>query len=117
MTDKPDPVDKPALLHREESTTPSPEETATRPREAVSRRDLDASPRHVRAGCRVEVDELLDVREAVVARMRQSARGKASGAPVEVLLGVVFRFRDRQIAQMEFFRTDADALKAVGLEG
>jgi ketosteroid isomerase-like protein len=66
---------------------------------------------------RVEVDELLDVREAVVARMRQSARGKASGAPVEVLFGVVFRFRDRQIARMEFFTTDAEALKAVGLEG
>jgi ketosteroid isomerase-like protein len=62
------------------------------------------------------VDDLHDVGEAVVARMRQSARGKASGAPVESLFGVVFRLRDGEIARIEVFQTLAAALQAVGLE-
>jgi ketosteroid isomerase-like protein len=43
MTDKPDPVDKPALLHREESTTPDMEESVRRSIEALNRRDFDAA--------------------------------------------------------------------------
>jgi limonene-1,2-epoxide hydrolase len=45
MTDKPNPVDKPALLHREESTTPDPVELESRLLEATNRRDLDAALR------------------------------------------------------------------------
>src|ERR1700730_282555 len=45
----------------------------------------------------LEVDELLDAGEAVVARLRQSARGRESGAPVENLFGIVFRLRGGQI--------------------
>ena len=41
MTDKPDPVDKPALLHREESTTPDLEELIRGSVEAVNERDYD----------------------------------------------------------------------------
>jgi len=64
----------------------------------------------------LEVDELRDAGEAaVVARMRQSARGKVSGTPVELRYGMVFRLRDRQIVGMEVYMTDAEALKAVGL--
>jgi ketosteroid isomerase-like protein len=42
MTDKPDRVDKPPLLHREESTTPDLEELGDRFLEAANRRDLDS---------------------------------------------------------------------------
>ena len=42
MTDKPDPVDKPALLHREESTTPDLIGLARLLNEAINRRDWDA---------------------------------------------------------------------------
>jgi ketosteroid isomerase-like protein len=62
------------------------------------------------------VDDLQEVGDAVVARMRQSARGKASGAPVESFFGVVFRLLDRKIARIEVFQTFAAALQAVGLE-
>ena len=42
MTPTPDPVDKPAPLHREESTTPDLVERQKRLTEAGNRRDLDA---------------------------------------------------------------------------
>ena len=66
---------------------------------------------------KLEVDELRDAGEAaVVARMRQSARGRVSGTPVELRYAMVFRLRGRQIVGMEVYMTDAEALKAVGLE-
>ena len=43
MTDKPDPVDKPALLHREESPTPDVVELAQRYLDAVNAGDIDAA--------------------------------------------------------------------------
>ena len=42
MTDKPDPVDKPALLHREESTTPDLVKLGQRLTDAINARDFDA---------------------------------------------------------------------------
>jgi ketosteroid isomerase-like protein len=43
MTDKSDPVDKPALLHREEPTTPDLVELARRIIDAWNARDIEAS--------------------------------------------------------------------------
>jgi len=43
VTDKPDPVDKPALLHREESPTPDVVELAQRYLDAVNAGDIDAA--------------------------------------------------------------------------
>jgi ketosteroid isomerase-like protein len=63
-----------------------------------------------------EVVEILDADDKVVARLRQTARGKASGTPVELPFGVVFRFRDRLIARMDFYLTESEALEAVGLK-
>src|SRR3954454_7808396 len=66
---------------------------------------------------KLDLDELLDAGEAgVVAQMRQSARGKASGTPVELQYGMVFHLRDRRIARMDVYMSQTDALKAVGLE-
>jgi hypothetical protein len=42
MTDKPDPVDKPTLLHREESTTRDLEDLVRRLADAATRRGVDA---------------------------------------------------------------------------
>jgi ketosteroid isomerase-like protein len=63
-----------------------------------------------------EVVEILDADDKVVARLRQTARGKASGTPVELPFGVVFRFRNRLIARMDFYLTESEALEAVGLK-
>ena len=43
MTDKPDPVDKPALLHREESTTPDSVEHRRRSVEASTHGEVDSA--------------------------------------------------------------------------
>ena len=43
MTPSPDPVDKPAPLHREESTTPDLVELTRRTLEAINRGDLDTA--------------------------------------------------------------------------
>jgi ketosteroid isomerase-like protein len=61
----------------------------------------------------LRLDDLLDAGEAVVATLHQSARGKASGAPVGGQFRMVFRLRDGQIARMEAYKTVAEALKAV----
>ena len=63
----------------------------------------------------LEVDELLDAGEAVVARLRQSARGRESGAPVENLFGIVFRLQGGQIVRIKSYLTIAEALEAAGL--
>ena len=48
----------------------------------------------------LRVDGLRDAGEAVLARVRQSTRENGV-VPVELLFGIVFRFRDGQIARME----------------
>jgi len=63
----------------------------------------------------LETEDLLDAGEAVVARLRQTARGKGSGASVELRFGAVFRLRDARIARIELYMTVAEALEAVGL--
>ena len=63
-----------------------------------------------------EAEELFEAGDAVAARMRQSARGKGSGAPVGLEFGAVFRLRDGLIVRIELYMTSADALEAAGLE-
>jgi ketosteroid isomerase-like protein len=54
--------------------------------------------------------------ETVVGVLRQRARSKSSGLPVDMLLAQVFTIRDGKEVRMEMYSDPAEALKAVGLE-
>jgi ketosteroid isomerase-like protein len=54
--------------------------------------------------------------DKVVGVLRQRARSKSSGLPVEMLLAQVFTIRDGQEVRMEMYSDPAAALQAVGLE-
>ena len=62
-------------------------------------------------------EEIIDAGEAVVVRLRQGGRGKQSGLEVKVPpYWQVYRLRDGRAVRIEFYRDQAEALKAVGLE-
>src|SRR5207253_6987732 len=53
----------------------------------------------------LETEELIDGGDTVVARIRQTGRGKGSGAPGEFRFGAVVRFRHGRIAQVDLYMT------------
>ena len=59
--------------------------------------------------------EIFDAGESVVARYRFYARGQSSGASVERDAVFVYSFRGAKVERVEIFGTRAEALKAVGL--
>ena len=62
-------------------------------------------------------EEIIDAGEAVVVRLRQGGRGKQSGLEVKMPpYWLVYRLRDGRAVRIEFYRDQAEALKAVGLE-
>jgi ketosteroid isomerase-like protein len=60
--------------------------------------------------------EFTDAGQRVLARVRQSARGEASGVPVADDFWFVFEFRGARIARMSIYAHESDALEAAGLE-
>ena len=63
--------------------------------------------------------ELLDAREAdglVLATAFQRGRGKGSGAPMQSEVAFLFTLRAGTIARWQMFRSEREALKAVGQE-
>jgi ketosteroid isomerase-like protein len=76
-------------------------------------RDLEATWAD---GARVEVEELIDAGDEVLALIRFGGRGKMSGADVEVLVWNLWRFRDGEPVSWTYFGEDrAEALEAAGL--
>ena len=65
----------------------------------------------------VELDEVRDLGDMTLVRGRLRGRGAASGAPFERTYWGVFRWRDKRIVWWHAFQSEAEALKAVGLEG
>jgi hypothetical protein len=64
-----------------------------------------------------EPEELLDAGDKVVAFIRVSGTGKASGAQVDTRVAHVWTFRDGRPTSLEYFGDDrAAALEAAGLE-
>jgi steroid delta-isomerase-like uncharacterized protein len=63
----------------------------------------------------VEVDELRDAGDRVVALIRVQGSGFASGASVEIRIGHVFEIRDGKIVRGEGFGDRESALQSVGL--
>jgi ketosteroid isomerase-like protein len=67
-------------------------------------------------GYRHEVGKLTDLGSgAVLAAVRETGRGKGSGAMVDRSLATLYTVIDGKIARMTVFRTERDALEAAGL--
>ena len=64
----------------------------------------------------LDVEEVFDAGDRVVAIARQHAKPKHGGPEVEVRVAQVWTFRDDLVARMEMYAERAEALEAVGLE-
>jgi ketosteroid isomerase-like protein len=60
-------------------------------------------------------EEVIDAGDRVLARFHQSARGEASGVPVEEDWWFVYAVEDGKIARVEMYRSRDEALEAAGL--
>jgi len=65
---------------------------------------------------RVLVDEIFDHGDQVIAYSRTFGRGRGSGATFERRGACVWTLRNGSIVRVEWFGTQREALKAVGLE-
>jgi ketosteroid isomerase-like protein len=65
---------------------------------------------------RFNVLELIDIGDRVIASTMMHGRGAASGASVEDAYVVVYRMQDGLVVEGWEYRTEQEALKAVGLE-
>jgi ketosteroid isomerase-like protein len=88
---------------------------------AASHHGVEAVLRHLRAifedmaDFRVEAQEFVEAGDHVVTTVRVSAKGQASGAPVERVTFGVSEYRAGRLVRMSIYGTKAEALKAVGL--
>jgi uncharacterized protein len=60
-------------------------------------------------------EEFIDAGDGVLVRVRQIARGAASGIPVEGEFWFVCEMRGRKVAKVSFYVRRGEALEAVGL--
>ena len=60
-------------------------------------------------------EDLISVDDKVVALVRWSGRGRASGAQAEISMAIVYTVREQAITRLEFFLDRAEALRAAGL--
>jgi ketosteroid isomerase-like protein len=65
----------------------------------------------------VEIEALHDVGDKVLAIVKQRGRSKLSEMPTEMLMAMLWTFRDGKEARMDAYSDPSEALKAVGLEG
>ena len=63
----------------------------------------------------VEIEELTEARDLVVAIARYHAAGRESGVAVETTVAHVYAFANGRIARWEMFNTRDEAVEAVGL--
>jgi ketosteroid isomerase-like protein len=89
---------------------------------ATSHHGVEAVLRHLRAvfedmaDFRVEPQQFIDAGDHILVTSRVSAKGQASGAPVERVNFAVAEYRAGRLVRMSIYGTKAEALKAVGLE-
>jgi ketosteroid isomerase-like protein len=62
-----------------------------------------------------EPKEFTDAGDRVLVRVRQSARGEASGVPLAEDWWFVYEFREAKITRMNIYAREADAREAAGL--
>jgi ketosteroid isomerase-like protein len=60
-------------------------------------------------------EDYIDAGDRVLVRVRQMARGEASGIPVEGEFWFVFELREKRIVKLSFYLRRAEALEAAGL--
>jgi ketosteroid isomerase-like protein len=60
-------------------------------------------------------EEFIGAGDGVLVRVRQFARGQASGIPIEGEFWFVFEMRGRKVAKLSFYARRGEALEAVGL--
>jgi ketosteroid isomerase-like protein len=63
----------------------------------------------------VAAEEFIDAGDRVVVRNHQSARGEASGVPVETDFWFVHTVRQDKVVQVDMFVDEQEALEAAGL--
>ena len=84
------------------------------------RADPDGATYHGKEGfLRATADwteDFIDAGDRVLVRVRQTARGAASGIPVEGEFWFLFEIRARRAAKVSFYVRRGDALEAAGLE-
>jgi ketosteroid isomerase-like protein len=64
---------------------------------------------------RLEVEELLDAGDEVVAIVRQSGRSKATGLPVDMRFAQIWTLADGKETYMRMYADPDEALRVVGL--
>jgi ketosteroid isomerase-like protein len=64
----------------------------------------------------VEIEALHDLGDKVLAIVKQRGRSRLSGIPAEMLMAMLWTFRDGKTTLMEMYADPHEALKAVGLE-
>jgi ketosteroid isomerase-like protein len=64
----------------------------------------------------VESEALHDLGDKARAIMKQRGTSKLSGIPAEMVMAMLWTFRDGKVARMEMYSDPHEALKAVGLE-
>lgn len=65
---------------------------------------------------RLEVKELVDAGDDVVAIVHQSGRSKATGLPVDMTFGQVWTLEDGKQTRMRMYADPQEALRAAGLD-
>ena len=63
----------------------------------------------------IEVQEVRDLRNATLAAIRLHGHGSGSGAPIDQSLSQVIEWRDGKAVRVESFRSEREALEAVGV--
>src|SRR6476620_4930120 len=103
----------PALVYHPRSDEPDP--SAHVGRDAFERL-LDGFLESFR-DLRIDVLELIDVGDRVIASTMIHGRGAASGASVEDAYVIVYRLRDGLVVEGWEYKTEQEALDAVGMTG
>jgi ketosteroid isomerase-like protein len=67
------------------------------------------------AEARIEVDEIREAKDRVIARIRYVTRGADTGLPFDTPMAVILILSERKITRAYFAWTMAEALKAAGL--
>ena len=65
----------------------------------------------------LDIEETAEIGDTVVVGLHSQARGKASGAPIDVRWGIVFRFEGGSIIRADVYGAYGRALEAAGLSG
>ena len=63
----------------------------------------------------ITAEELVDVDDKVVVRVRQEGHGARTGVPVQVIFWWVYWLKDGKIIRFEMFEDREPALEAAGL--